>query len=489
MSRYANRLTPGIGALALLWSACIVPSCGVVDVSALELTMHPSTDLTVLGEGDRLWVDFGLEVDRARAERCVVVRDDSGSIAFDAIWEGNRMTIAPAGAWSPGTRYELICEGTVYASDGREFPARASIRFFYISSSARPALVSWTPPDDAIVGTGEPIRLRFSGQMDGTMLDRHISVSPPRDLAMEIIDDGYTVIVSPVDGWEGMKRYRWTVAESLSDIEGKTLERSFTGTFRTYLDSEPVGAPGIFAVEIADASIRYPVGSMARGMGILLSFPEPIDTGSLKSRFGIEPDIDLVIRDISDLEILAYPEDLEWKPEQEYAVTIGKGVEDKAGNATTSPFSFAFKVAIPVIRVLSIANVPPGAHDPLSGDDLISGESAIIEIDISMGSHAFTITLSEPFSPVEAERLVKAVSVSAFFPQGAGNPVLASMLPVYENQNSITLDYRGFTTPGSDPEERFLYKLTIDGGEQGFALDSGARLADDFELLLETVQQ
>lgn len=484
MLRFANK--NWLGAPALMCAAGILMACGIADVSTLDLSMNPSIDLTVLGEGEEVWVDFGRDVDRPRAERCVAVRDGSGSISFDVSWSGSRMTVLPAEAWSPGIRYELVCDGTVYAEDGRSFPVRKSVRFFQQSSSPGPDLVSWSPPDDAIVGNAEPIALRFSGKVDGAMLERHISVSPSRDLLFGIVDDGCTIIVSPVDGWVGMTRYRWSVADTLTDVEGKSLGSSGTGTFRTYTDNKPAGQPAVFAVETSDAATRYPIASMARGMGILLSFPEPIDTGTLRRRFTIEPVVDVAFRDINSSEVMVFPDGDDWMPGGEYSATIMEGVEDRAGNATTESFSFGFPVAIPVIEVVSIANVPPLAHEPFIGEDLSSGDPLSIGIDISMKSHTFTIVLSESFTPVEAERLVKSISVHSFFPDDAGNPMLSSILPVYEKQNSITLDFTGFLNPGSNPEERYLYKLSIAGGEQGFSLDNGARLSEDFELLLET---
>lgn len=490
MYRYANSVSARSAFIAGMGTLCtvvLVTSCSIIDVETLDTVMHPSVDLMILSEDDSVWIEFGLETDHARTERCIDVRDDSGSVSFDARWKGQRLTIVPIEPWTPGTRYEFLCEGTVYTPDNRSFPVRESVRFYSLSASGPPMLSSWSPPDEAVVGLHEPIILQFNKPIDGAMLERFITVSPPREILVGVGDDESTVTVNPADGWEGMNRYRWSVDSSMKDAEGLPLGRSFSGTFRTYLDTRSVGDPDIFAARILDASVRYPIDSIDRDMGVLFSFPEPVDTDSFRDCFRIEPAININFRFINGSAILVYPDRGEWKPGREYEVTIREGLSDTAGNKTEMPFSFSFTAIVPLIEILSIGNTPPGSKPVLTGKDFSCESPAPIAIDISMMSHSFTIRLSESLSALEAERLVKALSISSFFPPGTGNPALATILPVYGTTNQVTLDFRGFTVPGSDPEERILYKLTIKGGEQGFRLDNGGCLESDFEIMFETV--
>jgi hypothetical protein len=466
--------------------ATLIAGCDAVNLDPLDVTTYPAGSDAVIGADDAVWVEFSESVRRGDAEEATRITREGDAVSCDASWKGNRLTLDPVEGWEAGTRYTLSCEGTVETADGRSFTIRETARFYAVSASARAVLLSRDPVDDAIVSRDAAIVLTFSKPLDGNDLARLVTVSPDCEIERALSVAGTVLTLRPVDSWEGLTRYRWTVSSDLLDGEGLPIHDRYSGSFRVQDDTAAPERPSAIGADPEDISFTVPLDRLERDSGILFAFAEPIGIEDLRKKLSVEPSISLTVRALDERRFLFYPTDGEWKSGMEYAVTIGKGFQDRSGNLTTEDFEWKVRTASNPLAVVSIGNAPATPDAVFEGAELASTDPLKIAVNDGLLQHRFVIAFSSPLSATEAARLVDSVSLEPVFPLSLSSPSLKSV--ARNDDGTVTLTWYDLELP-DDPAngERSIYRLAIAGGQTGFALDDGSALESDFSLCLETV--
>ncbi len=470
----------------ILAGTVLLTGCGAVDLDPLELETYPSGDGAIIGADDVVWVEFSESVTRADAEEAARITRDGNALSCDARWEGNRLILDPVEGWEAGARYALSCEGSVETTDGRSFTVRETARFYAITASERAVLLSRDPADDAIVSRDAAITLTFSKPIDGNELARLVTVSPDCAIVRALSASGTILTLRPVDAWEGLTRYRWTVSADLLDREGLPVHDRYSGSFRVQDDTAPPARPAAIGADPEDLSFTFPLDRLERDSGILFAFAEPIAIDDVRNKLSVEPAIALTVRALDERSFLAYPTDGEWESGTDYAITIGNGLSDRSGNLTTEVFEWRARTASNPLAVVSIGNAPAAPDARFEGAELTSTDPLKIGVNEGIFQHRFVVALSSALSATEAARIVDSISLEPVFPLSLASPSLKAA--ARNDDGSVTLTYYDLELP-DDPAngERSIYRLTVAGGQTGFALDDGSRLDSDFSLYLETV--
>ena len=466
--------------------ALLLSGCNVVDLDSLELTTNPSGDGAVLGADDVVWIEFSESVKRVDAEEVARITRDGNAVSCDARWEGNRLILDPVGGWEAGMRHTLSCEGSVETMDGRSFTVRETARFYAVSSSAQAVLLSCDPADDAIVSRDAAITLTFSKPIDGNELARLVTVSPDCAIVRALSASGTLLTLRPVDAWEGLMRYRWTVSADLRDREGLPVHDRYSGSFRVQDDTAPPARPAAIGADPENITFTFPLDRLECDSGILFVFTEPMAIDEVRKKLSVDPAIGLTVRAIDEKRFLAYPTDGAWVSGTEYAITFGKGLSDRSGNLTTEDFEWRAKTSSGPLTVVSIGNSPAAPDARFEGAELASTDPLKIGVNGGIFQHRFVVALSSALSAAEAARLVDSISLEPVFPLSLASPSLKAA--ARNDDGSVTLTYYDLELP-DDPAngERSIYRLTIAGGQAGFALDDGSALDSDFSIYLETV--
>lgn len=474
-----------LAALALALIPLAV-SCKLMDLSDLGVTLHPRENASVIADTEPVWIEFSEPVRREDAESAASLKSFSGSVAYDVLWEGNRMTLTPTEGWKAGTAYTLACMGSVKSLDGRSFSLSESVAFYAIARAAPPELIARDPAGDAIVSRDKKVTLTFSKPLNAGDVERYVALSPSAAFTATVSASGTVLTIAPKSSWEGLTRYQWTVRKELSDTEGIPLKEECRGYFRVQDDAAPPVRPEAFAVDPQDASIRLPLSAIAKKSGILFRFAEAIDPASFARQLSITPEISLTVRTIDGSTFLAYPAATEWASGTSYRVTLKKGLADANGNLTTDDLLWDFTPSFAALSLISITNSPDGPNAAFEGNELTATDPLPIGVNAGLYLHDFIIRFSEQLSETETERLIEATTFETVFPLSVRSPSLVSARR--NPDGSVFLRYYDLTLPvAADTGERVIYKLSIDGGQSGFSLDSGSRLADDICLYLESV--
>ena len=301
-----------LAALALALIPLAV-SCKLMDLSDLGVTLHPRENASVIADTEPVWIEFSEPVRREDAESAASLKSFSGSVAYEVLWEGNRMTLTPTEGWKAGTAYTLACMGSVKSLDGRSFSLSESVAFYAIARAAPPELIARDPADDAIVSRDKKVTLTFSKPLNAGDVERYVALSPSAAFTATVSASGTVLTIAPKPSWEGLTRYQWTVRKELSDTEGIPLKEECRGYFRVQDDAAPPVRPEAFAVDPQDASIRLPLSAIAKKSGILFRFAEAIDPAS----FAPDPSTgarssaastDYPLRDVTQRQPLTYTE-------------------------------------------------------------------------------------------------------------------------------------------------------------------------------------
>jgi len=460
----------------------------VIDLTELDVNTYPNINGTVISPETPVWIEFSEDVEHAKTEKNVAVKNFSGSVGCDTTWIGNRLILTPLEGWTPGVIYTLSCSGTIETTDNLTFTVGESVSFYASSTAMPPSLVSWTPVNDGIIERNGTVTLDFSKAIASGFLEQFITVSPDHDITLTLSGDGRSVVIAPVGEWAGLTRYQWNVSSELLDTEGIKVRKDYSGYFRTQTDTIAPENPTVWAVDALDPSVKRPLEETGLNMGLLFEFNEPIDFEVFKKRLKTEPSLTMAYRIVNDASIIAYPPEASWVPGQEYKISLLKGISDTAGNETTEDYVFTLTAAIPVLSVVSITNSPETPQENFLPADFESVDPLKFGVNNGDLQHFFDIKFSAPISQTEAERLVAAINLEGVFPNYVTSPTL--LLATVMAGDTLHLQYADFTLPeASKPYERVYYKLTINGGKQGFTLDNGSQLADDFILKLEAIKE
>jgi hypothetical protein len=251
-------------------------------------------------------------------------------------------------------------------------------------------IIRWSPssaqPDPSQLSTW----VEFSTAVDATAAEQAFSLTEDGSpMKGSFSWDGNRLVFEPLAPFSAGKDYTMSVADSVEDVHGVSLDREFTCRFSTKSERT---RPRILAVSpSAGASIDD------RHAPITIAFSEPIDAASFLRAFGVSPPVPGSIMWSADGMTASFAPAAPYLWQTEYAVSVGDAASDVNGNRLAEARSWRFTVGSdrqpPLVVELRNAEAGrPGGVVLAPEDPAVPGLTVTPGFECAWG---FTLFLSE----------------------------------------------------------------------------------------------
>ncbi len=453
-------------------------SCSLVDLAPFDYNSYPETRNQRIPADAQLWVEFPQTINKAEAEIAVEIRSHAGILECDYSWAGSRLIISPRRHWIRGFRYTMTIEGIFNLSNGRIFDIRRVYPFFIESPGRPPVLQSNLPADEAIVSTAERIILSFTKAMDEDQFREDFTIIPNTQIEFEWTNDGMTVEITPIEGWNPLTRHTLRLPNTVTDVQGVPLAEEYSFHFRTLRDTSP-------PVLVEALPWRISTGQPLTGLGldiidnntgIYLLFDNPLNWDKWAAGWSIEPPMKFQTIHVTEKAIALVPEE-KWIPEETYTLSLADTIEDAAGNRLAGQADIAFTSAIIQQRIISIAHSTSDLTDSLP-------QGGYIPLTLEAGpdnAHGFTLTLNQPISLDMLPKFISTISINAVFPSTLPSPLLTSASLI--TAKTLYLHYKNFTPATTGTMIDNFYRLTQIANQDKTINSAGAYVTENLEII------
>lgn len=227
----------------------------------------------------------------------------------------------------------------------------------------RPRVISTDPADsakDVAVGFDLPIAVKFSQKMNIESVRQAISISPNtpftalmgKGAAPGADDDTLIIKLSNDDPKAPIQfaaTYRLSIAESAANVDGVTMEKAYSWSFRT-------ANPGIMQAFPESGATRVMVDQLNNP--VLFTFNTRLDPDTINDRnIRVKPDNGIsVSTTYTDSEVKGWTTvrvATQWQPDTNYTVTVSRRVKAFNGQSLgNTPYTIRFHTA--PIEVMSV---------------------------------------------------------------------------------------------------------------------------------------
>ncbi len=430
-------------------------SCSFINLTDLEIYINPSDRNQILEADEAITIGFSEDVKEKTVELLVSLTLNDEKVDVDFFWSTGLLTIQPKNELKPSNRYFLSLSGTIDILDGRKFAKDIHIPFYYLSESALPSVTSFTPENNQSVGVLTPLVLTFTEDMDTELFEDNFSLSPTIEVEMNW-DNNKEVTITPIDRWENLNYYTWTVSEDFKSINGLYILEQYSGSFLVQDDYTPPDITEIWSAVLTGSTVTNispDLNNITYNDVILFVINEPVLSDSFETALSFTPAVEGRIVQMTPSEFVYIPE-TGWDMTTEYILDISTDLSDTSGNKINTPIKKYFNPGIPEVTITSIDG---------SGDNNITTSTynsyAMESIDLTAldNRYSFTIHFSQNYDEIYRNVIESQINCSAFFPTNK-DPVLEAIIwnPI---GNQLTLVYIDFV-PGSiaKPNEKNTYK-------------------------------
>ncbi|MHB8878115.1 MAG: Ig-like domain-containing domain, partial [Myxococcaceae bacterium] len=287
------------------------------------------------------------------------------------VWafEDSMVSVTPAAPLSYSTHYQIIVTGRDLG--GRSLGGNPSFEFTTepVPDPNPPTVSSTTPADNATgVSIATVVTVTFSKPMDRATVS--VTPAPYLDLGPPTWDGaGRTVsFASAAALFVPSTSYTLTVAGQ--DEQAQALTGITTFTFRTGVSTDITRPTVVNTVPAAGAS-GVPVSAT-----LSVTFSEPMNLVATQAAFSANPGVACAFNWDAPGTRLSCKPNVALAANTDYAVTVGTGAQDLAGNALAVPLAFTFATS------LTADLSPPTvvSTKPANGDTGVERNSDIVVI-------------------------------------------------------------------------------------------------------------
>jgi hypothetical protein len=392
-------------ALALFSSDCALfaPRFSIIGWS-------PSESRIADPSGISLWIRFSGAADRASIEQAFSLTKDSGALYGNFAWDGDVMSFLPAEKFEKNRRYEIRVSTGAEDEKGVSLDEEFHRVFSTKPEEDRPALLSVHPAEGAaLTDRYTSVVMTFSEAIDRASLYAAFGLSPSVRGRFDWSAGDSVCAFVPLEPLSWQMEYCLTIRSGLSDLSGNSIAKAYESRFSVGTDGSPPsvlrasnavsGVEGAIALAPSLSSDAVPVFTALweSTWGLVLVFSESVQREGLESHIRLEPSWNYAIDDRSSLGTSFFLEPKErFSRDTLYSITIGKGIEDAQGNASTAESVYRFRVdgpttASPVVTRLRFRSNP--GNSPADYDDKLCDH----------GNDYSTITIPSSTFPVGSQ--------------------------------------------------------------------------------------
>ncbi len=220
-------------------------------------------------------------------------------------------------------------------------------------STVLPAATSILPVGIGVgIGTGQPVTVNFTHQMDVASVDAALAIAPSHPLHMIWSDDGRQLYVIPDGLWSPDTRYTVEVGGTARTAAGALLGTPHRFSFTTqtaprisdftlhYVAETTPPAPAVGALEAdTHAAPADTTTDVSAATSINIAFSRPMNQAEVENAFLLSPAVPGALR--WDGNTLTFTPIERLVPGARYAVSL-VGVHDRIGNPLGGDASFSF---------------------------------------------------------------------------------------------------------------------------------------------------
>ncbi|MEW5814660.1 MAG: Ig-like domain-containing protein [Spirochaetota bacterium] len=444
------------GAFFILLSAC-----RLFHMSPLAIIAWSPIEKYLADAGSiEIWVEFSSPVEPTSIEQAFSLTEDDVLLYGDFLWEGQRLRFLPAKALRDGRTYVVTISTAAEDKWGNSLKSDFIYRFDTGTDFTRPEIKAINPVANAVLDNlYYPISITFSEKVKKESVYASFSLTPAVKGGFSWTNDDTTCTFTPMESYSWGTEYKIELSETLSDLEGNTLEKEYTGYFTIGNDRTP---PEINFIGNSEATFSLVEYDPARGQYTVnsnweacydfrLRFSEPLMPDTLENLLVFEPDLPYAIT-WQDVRYLA---EAVLKPAAPpvygtiYALRIKAGLKDVKGNPSSQERIYRFSVNGPRSKPLKITKVTfltdPAANTintldsfgPLDLSSYLNLKRGFFDIYISAASD---IDLSL-ISFMEAFSITATNNCSLF--------------------DVVSLEYKSYTPPQPDPVPDTVQGVTV----------------------------
>jgi hypothetical protein len=488
-----------LGASAVLAFFFILSACNFPPLfQPLGAQFLPSGEEAVLSSVDNpLRVLFDEAPQHAEAELLLEVRSPWGLCAGDMYWEDTALCFLPPGGWLAGTRYTARMRGLLVSEQGSDL--QLNIRCSFSAGNQGPLCVleTFSPSDGSVVQADafSSIKLRFSMPMDRESVRTAFSIQSALeyDWVWSVEDtQAELVLSSPL---KTGALYQWHVSETAKSREGQPLFSECAGAFISSPLAASLRIASVSRVSLLDESYLL-LGELSESAhaddSFLIRFSSAVQMQSLSGAIRLEPGIALKLRPVAEDSVLCTPA-RPLQAQTEYALRIAPTIKDALGLALAEAGDFRFFCQSQYLRLLAIQSgmAPELVLDSAEAESetgavdregrLGTDSAALLPLHVQDGRGIVRLRFSHAFSPEQQRTALSYIRLSAFFPYSLKSPALRRAW--WPASNCLELEWEALEF--SDASSPAWYRLSLYGGERGFAAAKGLFMAEDMELYLE----
>jgi hypothetical protein len=437
-------------------------------------------------------LEFSHEPDRVSVERYFSITEDGSRLKGSFRWEGKRVIFLPAAPLEPDRDYEISLAADASDDSGLSLDESFEGNFTTRPENSRPALISVSPPMNAVVGDSRAaVSLVFSRPVALVSLREQVSFDPSMSGSWQLEGDGSAAVFTPAEPWTYGRRCEIRVSASLAGINGMDMGRDYISVFTLGTDREkPVltgawrlshdGGKNLLAGEVSAGDSlaaepfagQEPAGTFFENSGwekgdrLVLEFSEPVDSLSVKNCLSADGAPGIVMESppgFSAAPVFRF----ESRPafESRFFFNLNSGVKDAAGNESAEKYSFRIFADGIYSRPPSLAGVripmAPASADP----ELISYATGDLFADLPLtnGDNRYPYSTAkaawielyfdtapgaemDALSVMECFRIDTSNNVLVFSPQSVRDKDFTTAEPEQRWKNSRRLEIGGFLT-------------------------------------------
>lgn len=320
----------------------ITISCGSKIFPAFEV-------VNVDVKEDRLSVVFNSTPNRNSLINAFSFSCDLETINGDFVFSDDEVCFYPEKNIETGHDYILSISIEAEDINGLSLNKKYTYKFSTKTDYLAPKILSITPTDEEIIDENiKEIKIIFNEPIKEKSFLDSFSIKPNCDYILNWNDEKSEVNIQFAKPLLLSTRYTITITTNLCDLNNNLLKNEYVSTFTNGMDKEP---PSYEVYEIYENAINKnlipnSLNSELRTKGKLrILFNEEVNTSNISSNISIKPDMSISI-DIDEeskkqVDVI-FTKVPEWD-NQEYNLTISKGITDVSSNEIKEDKLYRFK--------------------------------------------------------------------------------------------------------------------------------------------------
>jgi hypothetical protein len=410
-----HHVTIGTGAMDLagnsleapfIWEFATAPPPTVTANTPTGAGVSVSTAITVT---------FSEAMNQASAESAFSI---ASPVAGSFIWYGDMMVFTPDANLAYGTTYEVTIGTGAMDLAGNPLEDPFIWEFTTVPEpDTTPPTVTTNTPTGTGVSVSTVITVTFSKAMNQASAEGAFSIAPP--VTGSFSWSGDMMIFDPDTNLAYGTTYAVTIGTGAMDLAGNSLGDPFNWDFTTASEEAPeqdITPPTVTTNAPTGAGVSVPTV-------ISVAFDEVMNHASAEGAFSINPDVDGSFSWSGTTMI--FDPDTNLAYDTTYAVTIGTGAMDLAGNSLGDPFIWDFTT------------------ESAPAPTIASGDPASPVSDIAGAARRFSITIDQTVNVtwlINGTQVQLNVSVTdASYTNTSAVPGCWNVSAVAENENGTDM--------------------------------------------------